>query len=251
MPAFSEGPHYGKGRAVYVLRVSGGSYCKIGMSIDADSRIKNWQMTVPFLNLETVAVYFSHEANQLEGALHKHFSEHRIGSTEWFDLPEYKWEEFDFSVEHWLKFFRLEEHSEPKENTNGRDLNVYPLVPTPPPDLPKEASKPHQQFPIAEPTHPRERINDPRRLTRLPDYQSLKNIPSIQDEFDFGLLPEMWELYEEFQSWEAVGDQYGVSEDIARNVAENEIMPMDNNNRRKFGLCMTYPDFENGAPTFD
>lgn len=215
---------------MYVLRVVNTSNFKIGFSTNVEKRIAGWRKVIPFVELEPVSVYFTPQAKRLEAALHKYFSQYSLRNTEWFELPISKVSVFEQTTEQLLNMLGVAEIGSDEKSPYDHRPFITATTKTPE-QAPQENQEPDKS----------------RRLKRLPDYQELDNPPSIQEEFEFGLLPEMLELYDELLSWEAVGEHYGISEKIARNVAENEIMPLDNNNRRKFGLCMTYPDFEDGS----
>jgi len=179
---------------------------------------------MPFVDLNLAAVYFTGAARRLEGCLHHHFSEFQIGTSEWFDLPEDQQNLFTLSTRYLLDLFEIPDTEWIEEE------DEQPIK--------KIEKTEFQQIEI--------KAEEPKRLKRLPKYQNLNSdtMPTIQDELDYGLIPEIKEFYEDLGTWKKVADHYGVEERIVYNIAINNAMPFPNSLRRKLGLCMIFPNID-------
>lgn len=222
------------GECVYVIHAVELPHYKIGRTKNINKRFYDLQFGIP-IDLEIITVHFTPYSHQLEELLHKRFREARRGKSEWFLLSDKDIEFLQQDTEILFSHF-------PPIAQKQVDDSPYPVKRD---EQEKETTSTLFRQEIKR--HTKKRRNpikkeEPKRLIKLPEYVVIpaENRPTISDEFQYGLLPEIWELYEELGTWEAVGKHYGVSKGIAWQVANNEVMPQQNELRRKFGLCTIY-----------
>lgn len=215
---------------VYVLRVTETQNHKIGMTTDPEKRIHDWRNTLSFLNLTIVAIYYTSMARTLESELHEYFRDYQIGETEWFELPKGDTEFFQESEEMLLEFFGIDESVDDETEPNEGPYSNIMGLPKPKENIPVKTREPPKKLSDKE----------PERLQRIPygeDWPPSAELPSIDDEFHYGLIPEALELYEELGTWQAVGDHYDLSKEEIWYIVEQKYMPTDNPTRKKLGLC--------------
>jgi len=229
---------------VYVLHVVGTHNYKIGMTRDPKKRIGDWRNTIPFVKLTVVAVYYTAAARTLESDLHAHFRDHRVGRSEWFKLYEDGAGFFQKSEEEILEFFGIDEisndHSEP---VDGPYSNTSGLP------EPEKINHEDEEFEQMEPLKlvPEE----PQRLRRIEKGETIdpEKIVSLEEEFYFGIVPEVRDFYEELGTWQAVADHYGVPKEIVWAIGAHEDDPISflNDIRSKLGLSTLGAT---GVPTY-
>jgi len=210
-----------EGSCVYVMRGIGTKYYKIGRTLDVQKRLAGVQSCSPN-KIELLIVHYVDDMVHYEISLHEKFQHVRRDGSEWFEL----------SAED-LAFLSLETSelirnlpSPEQEQTIPSAYSIVALAPqTVEQEIESEANIIEEEESL--------------RLIRVAKGEEIEiaDQPTIDDEFHYGLLPEIWELYETLGTWEAVGKHYGVSKGIIWYIANNKAMPGQNELRIKLGLC--------------
>ena len=73
---------------VYVIHALTTPYYKIGKTKNIKSRVHGLRRTVPFFDLDVVAIHFHEKYEEIERRLHAMFTDKRLKNTEWFELSE-------------------------------------------------------------------------------------------------------------------------------------------------------------------
>lgn len=215
---------------VYILRVAETQNHKIGMTRDPEKRIHDWRNMLPFVDLEIVAVYYTSAARALESKLHEYFKDNQIGASEWFELRKDSTEILQKPEDALLEFFGIYEIvDDERESDEGPYSNIMGL-PKPKENIAVKIKEPSKKQPDKKST----------RLFRVPDGTKIPpdQMPSLEDEFHLGLVPEVKELYEELGTWQAVADHYDVPKEIvwAIGVHKDDPISFMNDIRTKLGL---------------
>jgi len=217
---------------VYLIHASETPYYKIGISIDVDKRLYSLRSSFPFIPLMLIATHFTPANRQLEKSLHAHFHNNLL-NNEWFSLADSDIQFMKRPTEYLLNYFYIVEEDHILNGDEESEMAHEPQEISPEPASPIEEDSPTPK--------------EPERLTRVPDGVEIPSdkIPSLEDEFHLGLVPEVKELYEELGTWQAVADHYGVPKEIIWAIGVHEEGPISfmNDIRIKLGLstlCAPY-----------
>lgn len=172
-----------------------------------------------------IRVHYTELFRQLEKVLHGRFQGQRLKASEWFSLSEddidFLSQETNVLISHFpetiIENDQIDDFPEPKED----ELEDYDYEE----ELEEELEEEIEEEPI--------------RLRRVPDGEEIseEDMPSLDDEFNYGLVPELLGLYENLGTWQAVGNQYGIPKEKAWAMATQGFQPFaDNELRWKLGL---------------
>jgi len=224
-----------EGNCVYVIHGVGTKYYKIGRTTDIKNRLKHIQSCSPTI-IKLLTIHYIDDAVSLEEILHVRFQHVRRDGSEWFKLSADDVKFLLLDTNELIYNFPLLKlgRTKPQEQNIPSPYSVVNLTSRPPKPESSVTSKRKVQL--------KPQKDEPKRLYRVPDGVKIPedDLPSIDDEFQYGLLPEIQELYDELGTWEAVGKHYGVQEDTIRHIANHEVMPIQNELRTKFGLSGIY-----------
>ena len=219
---------YDPGECLYVIHATTTPYYKIGISRDINKRLYTLRSSFPFVPLQLIHVHYTNANRPLEGALHKRFSGALV-DNEWFRLSEEDVQFLRQDTETLMALVNVPDRvsDESIEEQPGPYSRVSQKA------SPKHTESSHRRKTDSkEDTHP--------RLRRIPDGEKVldKDLPTIEDEFRYGLLPEVRELYEQMGTWQKVADHYGVPKHVVWNIVVHEMWPIDwmNDVRAKLGL---------------
>ena len=90
--AFSSLHNYGKakGGQVYIIcNPSFPNWCKVGMAVDAEDRLKQYQTSSPHRDYELVKCYDAYDRRESEVKAHTELEKHYIRKGEWFMCTGY------------------------------------------------------------------------------------------------------------------------------------------------------------------
>ena len=220
-----------EGSCVYIMRGVGTKYYKIGRTLNIKNRLAGVQSCSP-TKIELLIVHYVDDMAHYELSLHDRFQHVRRDKSEWFELSAEDLAFLSLETSELIRNLPLPE----KEQTIP---SAYSIVAFAPQTLEQEI-KPEANI-IEE--------EEPPRLIRVAKDEeiAIADQPTIDDEFQYGLLPEIWELYDKLETWEAVGKHYGIPKGKIWYIANNEAMPLQNNLRLKLGLSSIY-SVENYIP---
>lgn len=221
------------GSCVYIVHAIGTPFYKIGMTTSIKSRLASFHSTAPFIEFDPALIYYHEERAEIETQLHRRFQEQRIEGTEWFKLEEINFQHLEQDID------VIANELDRKKRTN----EVYPVTNQ---KKPKKKKK--------EPPEQKERKNKPKNKTIIVGQRWEDGVPvnelyaenTIEEEFLYGLLPQIKWLYEDRGTWKAVAEYYDVDPVAIWKMANWNWMPMfDNTLRKKLGLStFLSPDYE-------
>jgi hypothetical protein len=73
---------------VYILHALTTPYYKIGRTTNIKNRVHGLRGTVPFFDLDVVAIHFHEKYEEIERRLHAMFTDKRLKNSEWFELSD-------------------------------------------------------------------------------------------------------------------------------------------------------------------
>lgn len=233
-------------RCVYVVHALGTKYYKIGKSANIKNRLRGLQVSSP-TKIKLIAIHYFGDYSNLETSLHKKFQHVRRETSEWFELSIKDIEFLLLETNEILSNLQLPTRAPLPAPNQAKAKSHIQILPSPysvinltPRSLEQEASPEIEVIKDIEVA--KEKEEPLPRLIRVAKGEeiAIADQPTIDDEFQYGLLPEIWELYEELGTWEAVGKHYGIPKGKIWYIANNKVMPYQNKLREKLGLCTIY-----------
>ncbi len=216
---------------VYVIHAAETEYYKIGFSSKLNNRIKTFQVSFPFLKIKLIVSHYHPEARRLENLLHNRFTSLRLETSEWFTLGK---EELDFLRQKTNEIIELYSFNFPDKSEGIEVPEVYPSTNQRLKSQIKGNSKKKNKEIKSEP----KKIIEGVRIENGVPFNELYAEHSIEEEFHYGLLPQIEWLYEKRGTWQAVAEFYHVDPVVIWKIANWNWMPIfDNSLRDKLGLC--------------
>jgi hypothetical protein len=210
------------GSCVYIVHAVETLFYKIGMTTKIKSRLASFHSVAPFIVFDPVLIYYHEDRMKIENQLHKRFQDQRIEGTEWFKLDEINFEYLKQDID------VIANDLDCQKRTN----KIYPVISQR--EKSKKIKKPLKSKYIKK----KEKIiiEGVKWENGVPT-NKLYSGASIEEEFEYGLLPEIEWLYENLGSWKAVADYYGVDVETIWKIANFPWMPIDDLElRHKLGL---------------
>lgn len=206
------------GSCVYIVHAIETPFYKIGMTTRIKSRLASFHAVAPFIEFDPVLIYYHEERSEIETQLHRRFREQRIEGTEWFKLEKINFEHLKQDID------VIANDLDRQKRTN----EIYPVV--------SQRNKPKQNKPKrkSDPIKSKDKkiIEGVRWEGWIPTNELYAGA-TLEEEFECGLLPQIWFIYAYTNSWTEVAEYYGVSRETIWRIANIPWMPVDHIGLRK------------------